>query len=153
MKLPVRYQAAIIQNDHVLLLKVWDHTYSGNVFWLIPGGGRLQDETEEDCVRREVREETHLEVEVERLLLDEPDFPEGMYERLKTYVCRITTGEARPGLEPEVDTEDRATITEVGWFDLREPKTWDPLALNDPITYPRLQQLRALLGYTDGLSV
>jgi 8-oxo-dGTP pyrophosphatase MutT (NUDIX family) len=147
MKLPVRYQAAIVQNDHVLLLKVWDHMYTGKTFWLIPGGGRHPDETEEDCVRREVREETYLEVEVERLLLEEPDIPDGLYERLKTYVCRIISGDPRPGLEPEVDTEDRATITEIRWFDLRDPKTWDSLALNDPITFPRLQQLRTVLSY------
>ena len=50
MKLAVRYQATIIQNDHVLLLKVRDHAFSGNTFWVIPGGGRLPNETEEDCV-------------------------------------------------------------------------------------------------------
>lgn len=147
MKPTARYEAAIIQNDHVLLLKVWDHTYSGKIFWLIPGGGIHPDETEENCVKREALEETHLEIEVDRLLLDEPDLPGGLYERRKTYACRIISGEPRPGAEPEIDTEDRATITEVGWFDLRDPKTWDPLALNDPITYPRLQQLRIILGY------
>ena len=146
-KLPVRYQAAILRDHHVLLLKVWDHTYSGKRFWLIPGGGRLPGETEEDCVKREAREETHLEIEIDQLLLEEPDLPEGMYERLKTYACRIVSGEPRPGLEPEVDTEDRSTITEVGWFDLRDPQAWDPLARNDPITSARLQQLRAVLGY------
>jgi ADP-ribose pyrophosphatase YjhB (NUDIX family) len=56
----IRYQAAIVEDDRILMLKVWDHAHSGHTFWLIPGGGREPGESEEDCVKREVREETHL---------------------------------------------------------------------------------------------
>jgi len=152
MRSTVRYQAAIIQNDHLLLLKVWDHTYSGNTFWVIPGGARHDNETEEDCVRREVLEETHVHIEIDRLILDETELPDGLYQRAKTYACRILSGEPQPGLEPEIDTVDRATITQVGWFDMRDPTSWDSLALNDPITYPKLQRLRVALGYETGAS-
>ena len=143
----IRYQAAVIQDDHVLLLKVWDHTFTGHVFWVVPGGGRQAKETEEACVRREVWEETHLEVEVERLILDEPDAPNGMYESNKTYACRIVGGVAQPGTEPEVDTPDLKTIIEIGWFDLRDPESRDSLAKDDPITNSNLQRIRAALGY------
>jgi ADP-ribose pyrophosphatase YjhB (NUDIX family) len=147
MSLAVRYQAAIIQNDHVLLLKVWDHAFSGKTFWVLPGGGRLPNETESDCMKREVRKESHLQVEVERLILDERE-PTGLYQRAKTFACRITAGDPRPGSEPEVVTADCATISDVGWFDLCDPTTWDALVLNDPITYPLLQRLRTALGYS-----
>src|SRR5215216_1823239 len=100
MKRTVRYQAAILQNDHVLMLKVWDHAFSGNTFWVIPGGGRHADETEEECVRREVFEEAHLHVEIVRLILDEADQSEGLYRWAKTYACRILSGEPQPGSEP-----------------------------------------------------
>ena len=143
----LRYQAVVLQDDHMLLLKVWDHAFTGRSFWVIPGGGRNPNESEEACVRREVLEETNLEVVVERLLLDEPDKPGGMYDRHKTYVCRIIGGEAQPGSEPEVDTPDLQTIQAVGWFDLRDPDSWDPLAQNDPITLANLTQIRAALGY------
>ena len=43
---------------------------------------------------------------------------------------------------------EHTTIQDVGWFDLRQPATWDLLVLNDSITYPLLQQLRHVLGYT-----
>jgi len=145
----VRYQAAIVRGDHVLLLKVVDRD-SGETFWLFPGGGREEGEREEDCVRREVYEETHLEVAVVRFLFDEPDFPEGIYGRLRTYLCHVLGGQARPGVEPEVDTADHATIRALGWFDLRDPATWDALVLRDPITLPLLERLRAALGYAKG---
>jgi 8-oxo-dGTP diphosphatase len=70
---------------------------AGESFWLLPGGGREAGESEEACVEREVREETHLEVAVERLLFEMPDIPEGIYDRLRTYLCQVVDGEARPG--------------------------------------------------------
>jgi 8-oxo-dGTP pyrophosphatase MutT (NUDIX family) len=148
MKLPVRYQAAILRDDQLLLLKVWDHTFTNQTFWVIPGGGPLPGESEEETVKREAMEETHLEVEVGQLILDEPDLPEGLYDRTRTFACRIISGEARPGSEPEVDTWDKATITAIGWFHLRHSKTWDPSAANDPVTRGMLERLRQALGYT-----
>jgi ADP-ribose pyrophosphatase YjhB (NUDIX family) len=142
----IRYQAAIIRDDHVLLLRVIDRA-SGATFWLLPGGGMEAGETAEACVQREVMEETGLHVNVERLLFVAPDIPAGVYQHLHTYLCRVRAGEAYPGSEPEIDTPGRATIQEVGWFDLRAPATWHPLITNDPITFPLLQRVRLLLGY------
>ncbi len=148
MEVEVRYQAAILRGHHLLLLKVWDHAGSGKTFWVIPGGGREPGETEEECVQREAREETTLEVKVERLIADEPNIQDGgMYLRRKTYACQILSGEPKPGVELEVDTEERSTIQEIGWFDLRDPQTWDPLALRDPITLWNVQRVRVALGY------
>ena len=142
----VRYQAAIVREDHVLLLKVVDID-SGAMFWLLPGGGREKGESEEACVRREVHEETQLAVAVVRPLFEVPDHPGGIYDRLRTYLCHVTGGEARPGIEPKVDTPEHTTIREVGWFDLRAPTTWNALVRGDPITMSLLRQLRASLGY------
>src|SRR5690349_8204107 len=66
-----RYQGAIIRDHQILLLKQIEHA-SGLRYWQIPGGRIEPDETEERCVRREMREETGLEVQIDALLLDEP---------------------------------------------------------------------------------
>lgn len=130
----------------MLLLKVVDID-SGAMFWLLPGGGRKVGESEEACVQREVREETRREVAVVRPLFEAPDGPGGSYDRLRTYLCHVIGGTARPGIEPEVDTATHRTTREVGWFDLRAPTTWDALVLSDAITLPFLRQVRAALGY------
>jgi 8-oxo-dGTP pyrophosphatase MutT (NUDIX family) len=81
----IRYQCAIERDDHILLTRFTEPA-SGRSYWLIPSGGIEADETEEACVRREMREETGLEIQVLRLLLDEPA-PEGdSYRRQKPYL-------------------------------------------------------------------
>ena len=94
-----------------------------------------------------MQEETGLHVHVKYLLLDEPGSPGGTYQRRKTYVCHILAGEARPGYEPEGEWATANSITEVGWFDLRHPTTWNEQIVSDPITYPLLQRVQAALGY------
>ena len=153
MNRTTRYQGAIIQDGRILLV----HTHlrsTGERFWLLPGGGREDGESEEACVQRELLEETCLEVHVERLLLEEPGPPGGVYRRMKTYLCRPIGGEAHPGYEPVeggVDDFENAAgdfqIVEVRWFDLRDESGWDPEMRADPITYPAVQSVRRVLGY------
>jgi ADP-ribose pyrophosphatase YjhB (NUDIX family) len=142
-----RYQGAIVR-EHCLLLIKHHFFASGNSYWLLPGGGQEDGESEEQAVRREMHEETGLEVRVERLLLEEPA-PEGdrFYRRLKTYLCTPVGGEAGPGYEPEEDAAAAYAIAEVGWFDLRDPSSWDPQMVSDKITYPLVRRVRAALGY------
>jgi 8-oxo-dGTP diphosphatase len=141
-----RYQGAIIRDDHILLIKQTEHA-TGRSYWLLPGGGIEPNETEENCVQREMLEETGLHVQVHSLLLDEPNMLGGIYQRRKTYVCSILDGEARAGYEPEAEYATAYSFTEVGWFDLRLPTNWNEQIVSDPITYPLLQRIQAALGY------
>jgi ADP-ribose pyrophosphatase YjhB (NUDIX family) len=147
MKRTIRYQGAIIRDDHILLIKHREHA-TGRTYWVIPGGGRESHETEEACVQREMREETQLDVTVERLLLDEVGIPCGVYKRLKTYLCKVVNGDAQPGYEPEVEAAQQYAITEVRWFDLRYPGEWEAHVKSNPFTFPLLQRIRAVLGYS-----
>jgi 8-oxo-dGTP pyrophosphatase MutT (NUDIX family) len=141
-----RYQGAIIQDHHVLLLKQMERA-SGRSYWQIPGGGIELDETEEQCVQREMLEETGLSVQVHSLLLDEPSTPGAVYQRWKTYRCSILAGEARPGSEPEAEYADAYSFTEVRWFDLRHPATWNAQLGATPFVYSFLQRIQGALGY------
>jgi 8-oxo-dGTP pyrophosphatase MutT (NUDIX family) len=68
----VRYQGAIIRDHHMLLIRHRRHV-TGRAYWVIPGGGRLEGETSEACVQREMKEETGLDIQVKELLLDHGD--------------------------------------------------------------------------------
>jgi ADP-ribose pyrophosphatase YjhB (NUDIX family) len=142
----IRYQGVVIRYDHILLVKHREHA-TGRSYWVIPGGGREDNETEEACVQREILEETHLVVTIERLLFDEAA-PTGGYQRVKTYLCSTGIGDALPGYEPEPESAQQYAITEVGWFDLFHPASWDNQIKTDPITYPLLQKIQEILGYS-----
>ena len=148
MKRHTRYQGAIVQNHHILLIKHREHK-TGRGYWVFPGGGIEQRETEEECVRREMKEETSLDVRCVSLLIDEPDIPGSVYRQLKTYLCEPIKGEAVPGFEPEPQAASQYSIVEVKWFDLRSEADWDPMLVNDPLTYFPLQNIRRKLGYID----
>jgi 8-oxo-dGTP pyrophosphatase MutT (NUDIX family) len=144
--LSIRYQGAIIRDHHILLLKQIEHA-SGRSYWQIPGGGIEPDETEEQCVQREMLEETGLSVQIDSLLLDEPSTSGAIYQRWKTYRCTILAGEARPGCEPEAVYANAYSFTEVGWFDIRHPTTWNERLDADSYIAAWLQRIRAVLGY------
>ena len=141
-----RYQGLIIHDHHVLLIKHLEHA-TGRSYWVIPGGGLEGDEQEEQCIIREMKEETNLDVIVERLIFDEPGHPDGVYQWSKTYLCSPIGGVASPGYEPEPEAAANYSISEVSCFDLRDESTWSTELREDPITYPQLIRLQKKLGY------
>ena len=131
----IRYQAAVIRGTHILLVK--QGTSGVYEYWNIPGGGREEDETEEQCVIREVREETNLEIKVEHLLIDGPSHRHSQYQQFKTYLCTLVAGEAQ---------SDGIECNDVGWFDLTVASQWQLATANNETSFVMLQRIRKALG-------
>ncbi len=80
--------AVILEDGKVLLGRRRDIDW-----WNLPGGGMEPGETVDEALRREVREETGLEVGIERLV--------GVYSKpqkqevVLTFLCRVEGGELR----------------------------------------------------------
>ena len=135
----VRYQAAVVEDGHVLLLRCVPQ--NGESFWVLPGGGREAGESETGCVAREVREEAGVEVAVGPLLYEVPaDPPDGTYTRWRTYLCRVTQGRAAPG-----GGEGWAELTAVRWLRLDATAEWEPELCADPFLHPQLLRIRHAL--------
>jgi 8-oxo-dGTP diphosphatase len=88
--------AAIIFDDQGRIL-LCEHTYRKYHPWGVPGGGLEYGERPEDGVRREVREETGLDVQVEKLLYAE-SAPNNHHISL-IYLCKILRGIFQPNDE------------------------------------------------------
>jgi len=144
----MRFQGAILDGWRLLLIKNHEQG-SGKIYWLLPGGGREPGETPQACVKREVREETGLDVEVSGLLLDIPSSLDDLYQRLLTFECHVLAGVAAPGVEPEVDSDLHRTIIDVRWFDLQDESELASLS-GDPFTFPQLLAIRDMLKERDG---
>lgn len=105
------------ENSHVFRVGVYAVIFEGAkvllalrrdiVWWNLPGGGMEPGETVEEAMRREVREETGLEVEVERVI--------GVYSKpqkqevVLTFRCRIVGGQLQ---ETEESRECRFFLPE-----------------------------------------
>ena len=100
-------------------------------------------ESQEECVLREVREETHLEVQIERLLFEtkDPD-KQYTYHRYVTYLCTPVSGEAAAGTEG--GDSPLHSITEVGWYPIWDERQWEPGFYEEHI-YPLLRSIQAAL--------
>ncbi len=137
---PLVVQQAVILDEGRVLLSVRADLRG----WELPGGNAEPGETEEDCLRREVREETGLEVALVRHV--------GDYERTgllphvaRVYLCRVVGGEARPSAEtPRLRwfSLDGIPSTLLPWY--REPLA-DAIAGGDePVRRTERQGLRAV---------
>src|ERR1700733_11014875 len=92
--------ALILRGDSILLVERGKEPLKG--YWSLPGGVVEVGETLEEAIRREVREETHLEIEIaqvleifERIMRDGEGLPEYHYV-LIDYLCYANAGEAKP---------------------------------------------------------
>jgi len=141
-----RYQGAIVRNHHILLIRNLEKA-SGRDYWLIPGGGMEAGETEEQCLIREIKEETHLDVKIESLLFEDSWAFDGTYKGAKTFLCTPISGDARPGREPEV--AQNYSIVETRWVDFRDEISWGAKITEDPFTYPLLRKIQSHLGYSN----
>jgi 8-oxo-dGTP diphosphatase len=64
-KIRIRVAVIIPRNDEILLVR---HVKEDRQYWLIPGGGLDFGETIDECARREIKEETNIDVKLLKLL-------------------------------------------------------------------------------------
>jgi 8-oxo-dGTP diphosphatase len=113
--------AGIVEKDDEFLLV--HSQYDDELFWIFPGGGLEPGERLRDCVKREVLEETGLDVEVEKLVFinETPPSKDSMVHF--TYLCTpISSDDAIIGSDPDKEDE---VIHDVRYFSIEEIRDLD----------------------------
>jgi len=110
---------AVIVNEQILMVR---QQHKGKIFWTLPGGGVEESETPADTVVREIREETGLNLQVDRLLFSEP------YSVGTSYCYLMSTPthgqSARFGYDPEdshLPPSERA-LQGIAWHSIASKK-------------------------------
>jgi len=92
----VEVSAALIFRDGKLLITQRHASSHLGGLWEFPGGKRETDETFEQCLVREIREELGAEISVGELFEEiSHTYPEKSV-RLKFFICRLLRGDPQP---------------------------------------------------------
>ncbi len=135
----IRCQAAIIYEDNILLVKHKNHK-TQNIYWWLPGGCIEKNETKKECVKREIKEETNLDVKVKKLLFEEKGRPKYDYEIFATYLCEPVSNNVEIGTEKS----DTHSIINLKWFKINDETDWE-IGLYEEHIFPLLKKIREII--------
>ena len=123
----IRAVAIVLKDETVLLMH---RRKSGKEYYTFPGGALEPRETLEEAVLREIREETTLEVKIEKLLYHHiyDDDSEQFF-----YLCSYLSGDPKLGNGNERREMSDANFYEPIWFEINKlPQTLlYPLEIRD----------------------
>ena len=135
----VRCQGVIFKGNRILVLRQYNYERKEE-YWMLPGGGLEKGETEKECIIREMKEETNLDVEVNGILFDEPGNGKDVYQRYITFLCVQIPGSVESiGRE----TVSYRKILELVWISLSDEEQWNDFILTEKF-YPSMKRIKAL---------
>lgn len=117
-KLRIRVCGICIHNDKLLLVR-HSHTVGNSAFWAPPGGGLQYGETMQACLKREIQEETGLEVKVDRFLFVNEFLQPPLHAVEFFFEAKAVGGTLKTGTDPEA-SEDKQLIEHVQWLTIKE---------------------------------
>lgn len=115
----LRVCGLLVQDGNLLMVNHKGVT-DGDVFWAPPGGGLEFDETLQEGLRREFREETGLEVVVKDFLFVYEFLSEILHAVELFFAVDLVSGTLEKGVDPELKSQ---IITEVAFKSIAEIKT------------------------------
>jgi len=135
MKYPrIRVSVIVIQEGKILLVQ---HEKQGKTYWVLPGGGVDFGETLEEAVVRELKEETNLDITVEKLVFVDDFIPEDRHRHVVDlyFTAKVVSGELKLGAD--------SIMREVRYFPIEE--------LAELTLYPKIAD-RIVEAYQQGFA-
>lgn len=134
----------VITGDKLLLMERWR---PGMHYFSIPGGGIEHGETAEECVRREILEETGVEVRVCRQVLEMRD-GDVVHQ---IFLCEYVSGEPHlPEDSPEALINNPDNRFAPCWVDVKNVPSL-PFTYWEPLHSPLNEALKK--GFSEALTI
>jgi ADP-ribose pyrophosphatase YjhB (NUDIX family) len=115
-----RISVVVVENDKILLVR---HRKGNRQYWVLPGGRLEYGETFIECGVRELKEETGLDIQIERFLfLSEAIAPDRSRHIVNIYLkAKVVGGTMRVGNEPVLAGVDFLPLAELSQITLFPP--------------------------------
>jgi ADP-ribose pyrophosphatase YjhB (NUDIX family) len=112
MKIDIRVAACILKDDKILMIR---HKKGDEKYWLLPGGRIEYGETMIETLKREMVEETGLEVRVGNLMFVSEAIPEDNHRHIINmfFEAEIVNGKIRLGNEEILDAVEFIDINKL----------------------------------------
>ena len=145
-KLRIRVCGICFKENNILLIR---HHNIGNkgYLWAPPGGGMEFGENAEDCLKREMLEETGLEITVKRMMFVNEYISSPLHAVELFFETEVTGGQLQTGKDPEMPAE-RQLISHASFIDLNTIRTMDRQTLHNLFNYAdSKEEILRLNGY------
>lgn len=143
----IRSQAVILLKCNILIAKHFNYI-NKEEFWLLPGGRVEDNESPEEGIIREIKEETNLDVEIKEILFDSKSDGRDTYNRYVTYICKVKD---YSNLKVGFETNTNKKIIDLVWVSITNEDTWNNYLYSNKF-YPSMKNIKdklIKLGYIE----
>jgi len=145
-KLRIRVCGICFEENKILLIRHHNIGKQGYL-WAPPGGGMEFGENAEECLKREMLEETGLDVSIKRMMFVNEYISHPLHAIELFFETEITGGQLITGKDPEMP-EERQLISDASFIDLDTIRSMDKQTLHNLFNYAESKdEILRLNGY------
>ena len=118
---PIKVTCAIIFFDQKILVTQRSETMKLSLKWEFPGGKLEPNETEVDCIKREIKEEINIEIEIIKKLSDSI-YDYGIFQiKLIPFLANFVSGEIKLAEHKKFKLLNVWELKDLDWAEADKP--------------------------------